>query len=177
MEDFIKNFFNFSKTFDLGQFLLSIQWLLFLIYFIISFIFAIKTLNDSQNRFKDKFFIVILTVFVFMFNIFGYWVYLLFRPREHINDQHIQKLEKYLLEYEARGIGKCKVCQTVYYPEHMYCNSCGNLVKATCQKCDNVIELDWKVCPYCGDKKKINLNELKNTKDNSTNTISKDDKS
>lgn len=161
MENLIPGIVSFLQTFDLGQFIISMQWLIYTIYFVISLLLAIKAYKDASKRFTDKILVFVTAAFVFIFNILGYWVYGIFRPKEKINDQHLEKLEKYFLEYEARGIGKCKVCRATYFPEHTYCTNCGNLVKATCNACSNIIELDWKVCPYCGDKKNFNISQVK----------------
>jgi RNA polymerase subunit RPABC4/transcription elongation factor Spt4 len=163
MEQFIATLPDFFKNLDIFKFLGSISWIFTVIYFALSIFFALKTYDDAKKRIKDKLLVYILTLFMFFFHFYGigYILYSIIRPKDYINDQHMLKLEKYFLEYETRGIGKCKVCRTVYYPEHTYCINCGQLVRAKCNACSNVIELDWKVCPYCGDKKNIDNIKLK----------------
>lgn len=147
----------FFNTFSLAKFLDSIQGFLFAFYIIISSLLALKVYRDANRRFNDKLLVLIITVIVFGLNIIGYLLYSILKPKEYIHDQHMQHMENYFLEYETRGIGKCKICKHVYFPEHTYCVNCGNLVRTKCSSCANIIELDWKVCPYCGDNKRIEI--------------------
>ncbi|MEI7603465.1 MAG: zinc ribbon domain-containing protein [bacterium] len=164
MEKFIGDLPNLFNNFDLGKFFMSIQLILLLIYIIISAFLVFKTYADARKRFSDKLLVIIISFFVFISNVFGYAVYSIFRPKENIQDQHLNNLEKFFLEYETRGVGKCKVCRHLYFPEHTYCINCGSVVRTKCNSCGNIVELDWNICPYCGDKKKIDIEKKKTSK-------------
>lgn len=167
MGDIILAISDFLAKFDLGKFIASITQYLYLIYFAISTLLAIKVYKDSKKRISDKFFVIALTFLVFIFNFIGYIIYAMIKPKELIIDQHMLKMEKYYLEYETRGIGRCRVCSHTYFPEHTFCTECGSIVRTKCNLCGNIIELDWNVCPYCGDKKAINNLKLSYTTTNS----------
>ena len=156
MNDIFSTIINFFQTFDSQKFTNSILSILIIFYIILSIFFGFKTYKDSKKRVKDMILVIIFTILVIIFHFFGlgYILYSIIRPKEYIQDQHMLKLEKYFLEYETLGIGKCKVCKHLYFPEHSYCTNCGTLVRTKCSVCDNTIELDWNSCPYCGDKKK-----------------------
>ena len=159
MNDLFINVIKSIQDFDLQKFTGSLISIVLILYVFFSFFFSFKTFSDSKKRFNDKILIIAFTVFIFIFHLFGlgYIIYSILRPKELIHDQHILKLEKYFLEYETQGIGKCKVCKFTYFPDQSYCVNCGAVVRTKCSTCENNIELDWNVCPYCGDKKKINL--------------------
>ena len=159
MEELLAGAPNFFQTFNLGKFIASISGFLFVVYLVIAILLAVKAYRDAGKRFNDKLLVFVITLLVFTFSFIGYFFYSLLKPKQLIHEQHISSMEKYFLEYETRGIGKCKVCKYVYFPEHTFCVNCGSLVRTKCSMCSNIIELDWKVCPYCGDKKRIVLDK------------------
>jgi len=38
--------------------------------------------------------------------------------------------------------------------EFAFCPHCGSEIETVCPACNKTMEKDWKVCPYCGEKKK-----------------------
>jgi len=158
---FADSIINLSK-FDLLNTIMTIQFqLVFLVYILISAFFVYKTYFDARQRYMGRTVVLVWCMTVLLLNIIGYIIYLIVRPKELVNDQHINKLEKYFLEYETRGVGKCRVCRHIYFPEQTYCTNCGTLVRTNCNSCGNIIELEWNVCAYCGDVKKTPLGERK----------------
>lgn len=143
------------KGFDLTKFLGSIAMYVIIIYVVFSLYFSYLVFKDSKQRLSNPLAVYVITACVFITNIIGFIVYKIFKPKDILQEKHINKLEKYFLEYETNGIGRCKVCSHVYFPEHNFCTNCGTVVRTKCSVCQNPIELDWHVCPFCGDKKSV----------------------
>ena len=84
-------------------------------------------------------------------------VYLAWRPQLTIEEQKIYEadsgLRKVEREYYQYMLSKekfiCSVCGTPVEPDFQVCPNCFKELKKVCPSCDKLLDLEWRICPYC----------------------------
>ncbi len=87
---------------------------------------------------------------VFFFNIFGWFIYLIVRPPEYLDDVRERDLE---IKAQETALSKteevCPSCFKSIEPEFLICPYCLKKLKESCPRCGHALKMSWTVCPYC----------------------------
>jgi RNA polymerase subunit RPABC4/transcription elongation factor Spt4/F0F1-type ATP synthase membrane subunit c/vacuolar-type H+-ATPase subunit K len=114
------------------------------------------TARDVTARTRNAFARVLAVLVVFALHIFGFFVYLLFRPAQTIEERDELRIEHDLLRQAAEPdevldtARRCLVCGTVIADSFKFCPECRTEIRRACGGCGQLLELAWKNCPYCG---------------------------
>jgi RNA polymerase subunit RPABC4/transcription elongation factor Spt4 len=106
------------------------------------------TFADASRRGALRFlWLVVAIVCPFV----GTLVYLIVRPPEYVLDSRERELELAVLERELRSrVLLCPNCRTMVEKDYIVCPECNWQLKKPCMKCERPLDLNWKICPYCG---------------------------
>lgn len=134
------NFFS-SPTFKLFTRMFS----LFVIVIWMSLIYW--TYRDAKRRGALS---VYWAAVVLFFNIFGWFVYLIVRPPEYLDDVKERELE---IRSQEAALDKsdlvCSSCFKPIEPDFLICPYCLKKLKESCPRCGRALRISWTVCPYC----------------------------
>jgi uncharacterized membrane protein YqjE/RNA polymerase subunit RPABC4/transcription elongation factor Spt4 len=125
--------------------LLARLFVLFLIVLWLSLVYW--TYRDAQRRGAMGFY---WAVIVFLFNVFGWLIYLIVRPAEYLMDVKERELE--IKEREIllnRSDLLCPSCNKPVEKDFLVCPYCLKKLRNTCLKCGRPVNMDWRMCPYC----------------------------
>ncbi len=120
-------------------------FVLFLIVLWLSLVYW--TYRDAQRRGAMGFY---WAVIVFLFNVFGWLIYLIVRPGEYLMDVRERELE--IKEREIllnRSDLLCPSCSKPIEKDFLVCPYCLKKLRNTCPKCGRPVNTDWRMCPYC----------------------------
>lgn len=148
MEDFILDFFTVLENINFNLVLQGLGVGVFAFWVIVMG----WVWYDSSERYKKLWPRILSVAIVFAFNILGLIIYLIIRPNETFEEAYWMDLERRYLKFESAGLVDCLSCGEELYPNFIYCPNCGASVRKKCASCDVYLELDWKICPFCGEK-------------------------
>lgn len=114
------------------------------------FCLVVWTFRDIHKRTRDVVVQVLATLLVLVFNIPGLVLYLILRPPETLDEQYERALEEEALLDEIRERQACPTCKTHVEPTFLLCPTCATQLKRRCSNCNELLQLGWKLCPYCG---------------------------
>lgn len=127
------------------------------ITYILGFVFCIFWLFvvgwvwfDSSERYSSVWLRIFSVATVLLFNILGFLVYLIVRPRTTRDDNYWMDLERRYLKFEAAGLEDCPKCGWEVLPNYIFCPNCGETLRKKCKSCEVYLEPEWDVCPFCG---------------------------
>lgn len=105
--------------------------------------------SDSSQRSSNIFFRLGSLLLVALFNFIGLAVYLVIRPRYTIEQIYWMDLERRYLIFETAELRDCNNCGFQLRPDFNVCPQCGHDIKVECESCKEMINKNWKFCPYC----------------------------
>jgi len=115
---------------------------------------------DASERYSSVWLRLFAVFIVFLFNILGFLVYLIVRPRITKDDDYWMDLERRYLKFEAAGLEDCPRCRWEVLPNYVFCPNCGKRLRKKCKSCETYLEPEWDVCPFCGNKQReFDVNE------------------
>lgn len=90
---------------------------------------------------------------VFIFDIFGWLIYLVVRPPEFADDARERDLEIRAKEVALeRDLETCPACHKPIEGDFLICPYCMRKLRKQCVECGRALKLNWNVCPYCKTK-------------------------
>jgi len=118
------------------------------------------TFKDASRRYDDSATVLLWTLSVLVFNVFGLIAYLIFRPDLIEEEQQLYALNLKALKYYAGRVVPCPRCHAdnVFMQEdkpHKYCWKCGTDLFWQCKECGASNLYINKYCVYCGVRKEI----------------------
>ncbi|MEA3304221.1 MAG: zinc ribbon domain-containing protein [Patescibacteria group bacterium] len=123
------------------------------IIFIISFWIAllIWMARDIVHR-TDSLFYQVFCILLGLLFIPGWILYLMLRPPRTLSQRYDEELERQaFLDSLQREHGQCPSCSQEVGETFQYCPHCQAQLKNECKKCHKLMNLDWTLCPFCGD--------------------------
>lgn len=114
------------------------------------FCLVVWTIRDIRTRTRDVIVQILATLLVLVFNIPGLVLYLILRPPETLDEQYERALEEEALLDEIRERQACPRCKTHAEPTFLVCPMCATPLKRRCPTCNQLLQLGWKLCPFCG---------------------------
>jgi RNA polymerase subunit RPABC4/transcription elongation factor Spt4 len=118
---------------------------LFMFVFWLSLVY--RTYKDAQKRGAMALYWAFV---VFLFNVFGWAIYLMVRPPEYLIDVKERELEikekEVLLQREGMF---CPGCNKAIGNDYLACPYCLKELKQACPRCGRAVDVNWRVCPYC----------------------------
>jgi len=120
-------------------------------YFVLFLIgLVIWTIRDIRSRSRDTLVQILAALLVFVFNLPGLLLYFVLRPRETLTEayEHALGQEALLQDIEERYI--CPSCKRKTEADFVICPHCRTQLRKRCVKCNHLLNLNWDVCPYCG---------------------------
>jgi len=134
------------KFFESGLFRLSIRlFFLFIVVLWASLIYW--TYRDAEKRGALALY---WAAVVFVFNFFGWAVYLILRPPEYLDDARDRELEIRTKEVLlGKGSLTCPACLKPVEGDFLICPYCRKTLKKSCPSCNRPLETGWIICPYC----------------------------
>lgn len=122
--------------------------ILFFIVLTIALVFW--TYRDAQRRGAMGWF---WSLVVLVFNILGWFIYLVVRPPELAADARERDLEIRAKEISLqRDLESCPACYKPVEKDFLICPYCMKKLRKSCIECDRPLRLNWHVCPYCRTK-------------------------
>ncbi|MBN2100286.1 zinc ribbon domain-containing protein [Candidatus Dojkabacteria bacterium] len=148
-----------SFFFDILSFLEDLDFIFFvkilgIIFGVFWLIVVGWTWTDASERSGSLFFKIISSFLVLTLNIFGLIIYLIIRPKYPKDEEYWIDLERRYLKFEADGLEDCPYCGFEIMPNYVHCPNCGSKLRVKCNSCESYLELNWDVCPFCGEKQK-----------------------
>ncbi len=143
-------------------------------FFIVWWAFVIWVLKDITNRTTNIFLQVIsILIIIFLTPIFWLPIYLLIRPETTLFEKYYEDSE--LVEEEdiesdevvwktQININTCPNCNNFIEKDFIVCPYCTSKITKKCDICNKNLHLDWKICPYCGNNKKHEIKDNKEIK-------------
>ena len=113
------------------------------------------TVRDIRKRTDDIVVVVLSTLLVLLFNLPGWFLYLILRPPELLADLRIRQLQSDILGREVSSYTVCSQCEHPVESDFRVCPSCGVTLKQGCSSCGRLIRSAWRVCPFCATSKHI----------------------
>lgn len=146
---FLENL-DFTLIIYILGFVLCIFWL-----FVVGWVWF-----DASERYSSVWLKIFSAAIVLLFNILGFLVYLILRPRTTRDDNYWIDLERRYLKFEAAGLEDCPRCGWEVLPNYIFCPDCGEVLRRKCKSCEVYLEPEWDVCPFCGGhQRKFDLKE------------------
>jgi len=109
--------------------------------------------RDIINRTNNLFFQIMVIALNIILPIFGLVVYLIIRPNKTLVEKYYEEIEyRALAEGAQQALLHCPKCGTDTEKDFAYCPNCANELRQPCTKCRKLIEIQYKLCPYCGTK-------------------------
>ena len=123
----------------------------FLVAFVVIFWISliIWTFRDIRSRSQDFLVQILSTLLVAVFFIGGLFIYMILRPRQTLAEIYERQLEEESLLAEMTERQTCNNCHARIELDFQICPSCGQKLKRPCPKCERLLELRWAFCPYC----------------------------
>jgi len=111
---------------------------------------VVWTFRDIRARSRDPLAQVLATLLVLIFNLPGFCLYFLLRPRETLMEAYERALEEEALLQDIEETLYCPGCKRKMEPDFLLCPFCHTRLKKRCPECGRLLQLQWNVCPYCG---------------------------
>ena len=111
---------------------------------------AVWAYRDIAARTNNPIAQVFATLLVVLGFVPGAVVYLLLRPRETLAEGEQRVIEEEYLAQELASVPLCPTCAAHIRDEFLFCAECGTALRRNCHGCGRLVDLDWKMCPYCG---------------------------
>jgi RNA polymerase subunit RPABC4/transcription elongation factor Spt4 len=110
---------------------------------------VVWTFRDIRSRTQDFMSQILATVLAAVFPIAGLLIYMILRPRQTLAEIYERQLEEESLLAEMTERQTCNNCHARIEVDFQVCPSCGQKLKRSCPKCERLLELRWTFCPYC----------------------------
>jgi len=114
---------------------------------------ALWTYRDIRDRSRDIYFHVLAVLLVLMFFLPGWFLYLILRPRETLNEAYSRSLEEEVLLHELEGQEVCPYCRRRVEGDFLFCPYCRTQLQEPCGHCRRPLRYGWALCPYCGSER------------------------
>jgi RNA polymerase subunit RPABC4/transcription elongation factor Spt4 len=111
---------------------------------------VIWTFRDVRARSRDIFAQLLATLLVLVFNVPGLVLYFILRPQETLAEAYERSLEEEALLQGLEERDVCPHCQHGIKSDFLFCPNCHTQLKKTCASCTRLLNLNWALCPYCG---------------------------
>ncbi len=107
------------------------------------------TYRDIHERTRDTAFQIVAVLLVLMFNIPGWFIYMVLRPGETLAEAYARSLEEEALLQELEEQGICPSCKRYVSADFVICPHCRTKLKEPCANCGRPLSFNWVACPYC----------------------------
>jgi len=111
------------------------------------------TYRDIRDRTRDVAFQIVAILLVLVFNILGWFIYMILRPSETLAEAYARSLEEEALLQELEDQGICPSCKRYVSGDFVICPYCRTQLKEPCANCGRPLNFNWVACPYCTTKK------------------------
>jgi RNA polymerase subunit RPABC4/transcription elongation factor Spt4 len=111
------------------------------------------TYRDIRDRSRDAAFQIVAVLLVLVFNIPGWFIYMLLRPGETLAQAYARSLEEEALLQELEEQGICPSCKRYVTADFVICPHCRTQLKEPCANCGRPLNFNWVACPYCATQK------------------------
>jgi hypothetical protein len=108
------------------------------------------TYRDAASRTRDPVFQAVSVALVLLFNLPGFFIYLILRPKSTLAELYDRQLEAEALLHEIRETPTCPSCRRRIEEEFVACPYCRARLRTPCVSCERTLAATWVVCPYCG---------------------------
>jgi RNA polymerase subunit RPABC4/transcription elongation factor Spt4 len=109
------------------------------------------TWRDIRARSNDLLAAFLSVLVVLVFNLMGLVLYLILRPREKLADVYERELAEEALLQDIEDRYVCPECNRRVEADYLLCPACQVRLRKRCVGCDRLMNLQWIVCPYCGE--------------------------
>lgn len=118
------------------------------IFFVVLWVSAAYwTYRDAKSRGAMAIYWSIVAI---LFPVFGWFIYLVVRPPEKLEDARERELEiKSKAAALAHSGHACPACMKPVEKEFLICPYCLKKLKKPCPECKQALRLNWTICPYC----------------------------
>ena len=113
------------------------------------------TYRDIRDRTRDAAFQTVAVLLVLVFNIPGWFIYMLLRPGETLGEAYARSLEEEALLQELEDQAICPSCKRYVSADFVICPHCRTKLKEPCPNCGRPLNFNWVACPYCMSPKKM----------------------
>jgi RNA polymerase subunit RPABC4/transcription elongation factor Spt4 len=107
------------------------------------------TYRDIHDRTRDTAFQIVAVLLVLVFNIPGWFIYMILRPSETLSEAYARSLEEEALLQELEEQGVCPSCKRYVSADFVICPHCRTQLKEPCANCGRPLNFNWVACPYC----------------------------
>lgn len=109
------------------------------------------TARDISQRTTDRIAQALFTLIVVVFNFPGLVVYRVLRPPLTLLEAEEHELESSALRRELAADSQCPnpKCKHLIASDYLVCPACGIGVRSACSACDRVLDVHWRICPWC----------------------------
>ncbi len=107
------------------------------------------TYRDIRDRTRDTAFQIVAVLLVLVFNIPGWFIYMILRPSETLAEAYARSLEEEALLQELEEQGICPSCKRYTTADFVICPYCRTQLKEPCANCGRPLNFNWATCPYC----------------------------
>jgi len=107
------------------------------------------TYRDIRDRTRDTAFQIVAVLLVLVFNIPGWFIYMILRPAETLTEAYARSLEEEALLQELEEQGICPSCKRYVSGDFVICPYCRTQLKEPCANCGRPLNFNWVACPYC----------------------------
>jgi len=107
------------------------------------------TYRDIRDRTRDTAFQIVAVLLVLVFNIPGWFIYMILRPSETLAEAYARSLEEEALLQELEEQGICPSCKRYVPTDFVICPYCRTQLKEPCANCGRPLNFNWVACPYC----------------------------
>ncbi|MCJ7510116.1 MAG: zinc ribbon domain-containing protein [Dehalococcoidia bacterium] len=111
------------------------------------------TYRDIRDRSRDAAFQIVAVLLVLVFNIAGWFIYMLLRPSETLAQAYARSLEEEALLQELEEQGICPSCKRYVIADFVICPYCRTQLKEPCANCSRPLSFNWVACPSCATPK------------------------
>lgn len=109
----------------------------------------IWTYRDIRDRSRDPFYQAAAVFLVLAFNLPGFWLYRILRPKLTLAEAYERTLEEEALLQELEEQKGCPTCHRRVLDDYIVCPACTTQLKEPCPKCGKPLSYAWVACPYC----------------------------
>jgi hypothetical protein len=107
------------------------------------------TYRDIRDRTRDPFYQAAAVFLVLAFNLPGFWLYRILRPKMTLADAYERTLEEEALLQDLEEQKGCPTCHRRVQDDFVVCPACTTQLKEPCVKCGKPLSYAWVACPYC----------------------------
>lgn len=107
------------------------------------------TYRDIRDRTRDVAFQIVAILLVLVFNILGWFIYMILRPSETLSESYARSLEEEALLQELEDQGICPSCKRYVSGDFVICPYCRTQLKEPCTNCGRPLNFNWVACPSC----------------------------